>query len=130
MEEAVERGLDWAGLPVIATVARPLSSFATGLRAVTPAEGVAGVRRCPGPPAGLAFAIPIARLSREAGVAAARHEEESQGPSGMVDWPPDCSLCRRGHARAMPALRLPARSAALDAAQRAVLTKEPRGEGR
>jgi len=42
MEEAVERGLDWAGLPVIATVARPLSSFATGLRAVTPAACVEG----------------------------------------------------------------------------------------
>lgn len=39
MEEAVERGLDWAGLPVIAAVARLLSPGATEPRSPTPAEG-------------------------------------------------------------------------------------------
>ena len=49
MEDAAERGLDWAGLPVIATVARRPSSLAAEPRTVTPAEGEAGVEGCPGP---------------------------------------------------------------------------------
>jgi len=39
MESAVERGLDWARLPAIATVARLLSSFAATRRAVAQSRG-------------------------------------------------------------------------------------------
>jgi hypothetical protein len=43
MGEDVDPGLDWVGLPVIATVARLLPSCATEPRPVTPADGVGGV---------------------------------------------------------------------------------------
>jgi hypothetical protein len=46
MEAAVERRPDLAGLPVIATVARPLSPYATQPRTVTPSRGVAAVGGC------------------------------------------------------------------------------------
>jgi len=39
MEKSVGQGLDWAGLPVIATVARLLSSSATEPRTLTPSRG-------------------------------------------------------------------------------------------
>jgi len=44
MENAVERGLDWVGLPVIATVARLLSPSATNPVRQLQAEGVAEAR--------------------------------------------------------------------------------------
>jgi hypothetical protein len=46
MERDTGRGIDWVGLPVIATVARPLchtGRLREGPWPVTPAEGVAGV---------------------------------------------------------------------------------------
>ena len=43
MEKAVERGPDWAGLPVIATVVRLLSPHATEHLPVTPSRRVARV---------------------------------------------------------------------------------------
>ena len=54
MENAVERGLDWAGLPGIATVARLLchtGRIRGAPRPLTPSRGVAGVGR---PQAGFA----------------------------------------------------------------------------
>jgi hypothetical protein len=48
MDGDAELALDWAGLPVIATVARPPSSSATLPRTSPPAEGIAGVWGCPG----------------------------------------------------------------------------------
>ena len=42
MEDAVERGPDWTGLLLIATVARPLSPSATNSRPLTPSRGGIG----------------------------------------------------------------------------------------
>jgi hypothetical protein len=53
MGDEVGPGSDWAGLGVIATAARLLSSSATEPRTVTPAEAVAGVEGCPGPSAAM-----------------------------------------------------------------------------
>jgi len=39
----VQRGLDWAGMPVIATTARLLFRHAMELPVLTPSRGVAGV---------------------------------------------------------------------------------------
>jgi len=49
MENAVERGPDWAGLPVIATVARLLRPSSTDPRPVTPSRGGSRSRGDPGP---------------------------------------------------------------------------------
>jgi len=49
MEKGTERGLEWAGLPVIATVARLLSPCATQPLAMTPSRGGSRSRGCPGP---------------------------------------------------------------------------------
>ena len=47
MDKAVERGLDWAGLPDIATVARLLSPGAMEARTATPSRGGSRSREWP-----------------------------------------------------------------------------------